>query len=335
MSNAEDIRFRCNQALKLCRDNDTNNVNAMLVHAIDHLAIIDDENLTNVVELLRSSQIQVEEAIHDLQSALDKFIVDPEKLTEVETRLSSIYDIARKHHVETDQLPELTKRITKEIDTLKNASAEVVTLQVDLEKLRKKYLATAKQLTNKRRSTAKKLQSAVTNKLWELGMSEADFGVQLKPKTPESLYANGAEDVEFLVSTNNKQPNRPLAKIASGGELSRISLAIQVVTADTSQVPTLVFDEVDVGIGGAIAEVVGSLLKNLGTKTQIVCVTHLPQVAAQGHHHLQVIKDNATTKVVALARNERVAEIARMLAGIEMTDQSLAHAKQMLASAQE
>ena len=121
----------------------------------------------------------------------------------------------------------------------------------------------------------------------------------------------------------------------SGGELSRISLAIQVVTADTSQVPTLVFDEVDVGIGGAIAEVVGSLLKDLGTKTQIVCVTHLPQVAVQGHHHLQVSKDNATTNVVALARDERVAEIARMLAGIKMTDQSLAHAKQMLASAQE
>ena len=335
LSNAEDIHFRCNQAIELCRDNDSNNVSAMLAHAIDHLAIIDDKNLTSVIELLRSSQIQIDEAINDLQSAVDSFIVDPAKLKKVEARLSSIYDIARKHHVEIDQLPELTKGITKEIDTMKNADVEVATLQVDLEGLREKYLATAKQLTNRRQSAAKKLQSAVTNKLRELGMSESDFGVQLKPRTPERPYASGAEDVEFLVSTNNKQPNQSLAKIVSGGELSRISLAIQVVTADTSQVPTLVFDEVDVGIGGAIAEVVGSLLKNLGTKTQIVCVTHLPQVAVQGHHHLQVIKDNATTNVVALARDERVAEIARMLAGIEMTDQSLAHAKQMLASAQE
>ena len=335
LSNAEDIHFRCNQAIELCRDNDTNNVGAMLAHAIDHLAIIDDKNLTSVIELLRSSQIQIDEAINELQSAVDSFIVDPAKLTEVEARLSSIYDIARKHHVEIDQLPELTKGITKEIDTMKNAGAEVSTLQVDLEGLREKYLATAKQLTNRRQSAAKKLQSAVTNKLRELGMSESDFGVQLKPKTPGRPYSSGAEDVEFLVSTNNKQPNQSLAKIVSGGELSRISLAIQVVTADTSQVPTLVFDEVDVGIGGAIAEVVGSLLKDLGTKTQIVCVTHLPQVAVQGHHHLQVSKDNATTNVVALARDERVAEIARMLAGIKMTDQSLAHAKQMLASAQE
>ena len=335
LSNAEDIHFRCNQAIELCRDNDTNNVGAMLAHAIDHLAIIDDKNLTSVIELLRSSQIQIDEAINELQSAVDSFIVAPAKLTEVEARLSSIYDIARKHHVEIDQLPELTKGITKEIDTMKNAGAEVSTLQVDLEGLREKYLATAKQLTNRRQSAAKKLQSAVTNKLRELGMSESDFGVQLKPKTPGRPYSSGAEDVEFLVSTNNKQPNQSLAKIVSGGELSRISLAIQVVTADTSQVPTLVFDEVDVGIGGAIAEVVGSLLKDLGTKTQIVCVTHLPQVAVQGHHHLQVSKDNARTNVIALARDERVAEIARMLAGIKMTDQSLAHAKQMLASAQE
>ena len=148
LSNAEDIHFRCNQAIELCRDNDSNNVSAMLAHAIDHLAIIDDKNLTSVIELLRSSQIQIDEAINDLQSAVDSFIVDPAKLKKVEARLSSIYDIARKHHVEIDQLPELTKGITKEIDTMKNADVEVATLQVDLEGLREKYLATAKQLTN-------------------------------------------------------------------------------------------------------------------------------------------------------------------------------------------
>ncbi|HAK50767.1 MAG TPA: DNA repair protein RecN [Gammaproteobacteria bacterium] len=335
LSNAEDTRFRCNQALELCRDNDTNNVGAMLAHAIDHLSAIDDENITGVIELLRSSQIQIEEAVNDLQSTIDKFIVDPERLNEVETRLSSIYDMARKHHVETDQLPKISEEIAIEIDSLRNADVEITSIQVALEDIREKYLTNARQLSDKRQTAANKLQSTVTEKMKELGMPDADFSVQLKPKAGENLYPGGAEDIEFLVSTNNKQPNRPLARIASGGELSRISLAIQVVTADTSRVPTLVFDEVDVGIGGAIAEVVGSLLKNLGTKTQIICVTHLPQVAVQGHYHFRVIKDEATTQVIELNRDERVSEIARMLGGIQMTDQSLAHAKQMLTSAQE
>ena len=165
-------------------------------------------------------------------------------------------------------------------------------------------------------------------------MTEASFEVSLTSRPTDSININGAEDVEFLISTNKNYTARPLARIASGGELSRISLAIQVVTADTSQSPTLVFDEVDVGIGGATAEVVGSLLRDLGTKTQIICVTHLAQVAAQGHQHLRVDKQNDGIHVVQLNKSNRISELARMLGGIELTEQSIAHAEQILSHAQ-
>ena len=166
-------------------------------------------------------------------------------------------------------------------------------------------------------------------------MTEANFEVSLRTKPADAVYTNGAEDVEFLISTNKKYAARSLTRIASGGELSRISLAIQVVTANTSRIPTLVFDEVDVGIGGATAEVVGALLRDLGTKTQIICVTHLAQVAAKGHQHLRVNKQEDGIQVTPLNRSYRVKELARMLGGIELTEQSIAHAEQILGNAQE
>ena len=164
-------------------------------------------------------------------------------------------------------------------------------------------------------------------------MTEANFEVSLKTKPADSVYTNGVEDVEFLITTNKKYAARSLNRIASGGELSRISLAIQVVTANTSRIPTLVFDEVDVGIGGATAEVVGALLRDLGTKTQIICVTHLAQVAAKGNQHLRVNKQEDGIQVTPLNRSRRVKELARMLGGIELTEQSIAHAEQILGNA--
>ena len=169
-------------------------------------------------------------------------------------------------------------------------------------------------------------------------MTGAELSIQLNARPEESIHPNGHEDIEFLISTNPDQPHRPLARIASGGELSRISLAIQVVTANTSRVPTLVFDEVDAGISGAIAEVVGAQVRGLGDQAQIICVTHLPQVAAQGHHHLQVSKSlesgRTITRVIPLKEKSRIEEIARMLGGINVTGQSLAHAAEMYATAQ-
>ena len=287
--------------------------------------------------MLTSSQIQVEEAIDDLVSIAGNFTADPLRLREVEDGLSFLYDLARKHRVAPTELADLQTRIQKEIADLEHVDVEIETLQGELLEINTHYQKAAESLSKARLKSSVVLEQAVCEKLADLGMEGATFSILLKPRK-ESLHLNGLEDVEFLVSTNPKQPARPLARVASGGELSRISLAIQVVTANTSRVPTLVFDEVDVGIGGAIAEVVGSLLRHLGESAQIICVTHLPQVAAQGHHHLLVTKDSERDPMINiedLRGPARISEVARMLGGIEITDQSLAHAEQMLTDVSE
>ena len=333
LSSSEDILRNCNDAINLCRSNDTNNIVGMLARVIELLSVIDDPKVRGVAELLNSSQIQVEEASDDLQSMIGNIIVDPERLSMVEKKLSSVYDIARKHHVKANHLLTVTKDIEKEIASLKNIDTEVDMLEAQLSQCRKKYQEVASKLTEKRTRHGLALQSAVTEKLRQLGMTEANFEVSLKTKPADSVYTNGVEDVEFLITTNKKYAARSLNRIASGGELSRISLAIQVVTANTSRIPTLVFDEVDVGIGGATAEVVGALLRDLGTKTQIICVTHLAQVAAKGNQHLRVNKQEDGIQVTPLNRSRRVKELARMLGGIELTEQSIAHAEQILGNA--
>ena len=221
---------------------------------------------------------------------------------------------------------------------MSNIDAQITMLESELTTLKKRFQKAAGTLTKQRQAAAGALASAVTERLTQLGMTGAELSIQLNTRPEESIHPNGHEDIEFLISTNPDQPHRPLARIASGGELSRISLAIQVVTANTSRVPTLVFDEVDAGISGAIAEVVGAQVRGLGDQAQIICVTHLPQVAAQGHHHLQVSKSlesgRTMTRVIPLKEKSRIEEIARMLGGINVTGQSLAHAAEMYATAQ-
>jgi DNA repair protein RecN (Recombination protein N) len=232
----------------------------------------------------------------------------------------------------------IRSEISAELETLQNIDTEADALEATLLELKDAYLKSAKSLSSKRTKAAKKIEKAVTQQLGHLGMAGANFAVQLAPQEADRLAANGLENVEFLISTNPGQTPKSLNKIASGGELSRISLAIQVITADTSRVPSLIFDEVDVGIGGGVAEVVGTLLRQLGGKAQIVCVTHLAQVAAQGHQHLTVAKSSngkqTTSLVKQLDDGERVKEIARMLGGIDMTESSIAHAEEMYQSAQ-
>src|SRR5690606_37678605 len=200
------------------------------------------------------------------------------------------------------------------------------------------YQEKAAELSALRANAAERLAAAVEQEMQALGMPGGRFSIQLQAISSAEPHANGLESVEFLVSANPGQPLRGLAKVASGGELSRISLAIQVITAQTSRVPTLVFDEVDVGIGGPTAEVVGQLLRRLGERGQVLCVTHLPQVAAQGHQHLFVHKkrgrSDTSTAVANLEHKQRIEEVARMLGGVDLTEESLAHAAKMLASAQ-
>ena len=296
---------------------------------------IDEKNtLGSISEMLSSAQIQIEEAVYDLAAFNERLVDDPERLHLVESRLSSIYEVARKHRIEPNQLPALQIKLQTELNDIEHVDEKIVALKSEYEATEKTYLELAMKVTKCRQKAAKNLEQQVTGHLQNLGMRGACFTVSLTTGSPGQY---GLDDIEFLIATNPGQLPAPLHKIVSGGELSRASLAIQVVTAKTSDTPTLVFDEVDAGIGGATAEVVGGLLRRLGADAQIICVTHLPQVAAQGHQHYVVTKSTtqeaATTLVTRLDEAQKVHEIARMLGGIKQTDQSLAHAKSMLASA--
>lgn len=338
LANAATVLQSCNEATVLCSDDDSADALARISRAIALMESVDIESLGTIVEMLGNSRIQLEEALSDIARFAAGVELDPERLDEVEARLSDLYEVARKHRIQPAEIPALKTRIDSELASLAGASEDFDQRQGQLEDIRKQYSAKAGKLSQARRKVAKALESSVTAQLARLGMEGAEFRIALHELAANEPSPNGMEDIEFLISTNVGQAPRALNRIASGGELSRISLAIQVVTADTSRVPTLVFDEVDVGIGGAVAEVVGSLLRKLAQGAQIVCVTHLPQVAAQGNHHFQATKtsrnNKVSTMITPLAEPEKVIEIARMLGGIEMTRQSIAHAQEMYDTAQ-
>jgi DNA repair protein RecN (Recombination protein N) len=338
LANAEGVLQQCQEAISLCNSDEGSSAITAITKAVAYLNEIEDTQIRPILELMSSGLIQIEEATSDLEHYSQNYEIDPGKLTQVEERLSKVYEIARKHRIDPSQIPALNDSIKAELKAIDNMDVEVEELTIELDSLKSRYQKLASKLARARKKTAKKLSAEVTTKLAELGMAGAEFVIELTDIAAGTLTANGLEDIEFLISTNAGHSPGPLNKIASGGELSRISLAIQVATANTSSVPTLVFDEVDVGIGGATAEVVGRLLRELGKQAQIICVTHLPQVASQGNQHLKVIKEGqdlaVETTVVTLDEAERVDEIARMLGGISVTDQSLAHAQEMFASAQ-
>lgn len=338
LANAEKSMQQANESLSLLAEGDLNSKD-LLAQAIQLLTVIDDDTLDPTKELLSSSLIQMQEATQDLKHLIDSFEMDPQKLLAVESRLGKIYEIARKHHVTPEKMPSIEARITEELEKLMNLGTHIEALNSRLEILSKAYTGKAQALHSKRSAAAKNLQRKVEDQLGCLGMNDTRFVIRVVTDDGKEPRLDGLDNVEFLISTNPGQEPAALNRIASGGELSRISLAIQVVTANTSRVPTLVFDEVDVGVSGAIAEVVGNLLRQLGDQAQIVCVTHLPQVAAQGHHHYQIIKEKndlrSQTLVTKLDEKEKVSEIARMLGGISITDQSLAHAEEMFKMAQQ
>ena len=260
--------------------------------------------------------------------------MDPQRLEEIDQRLGLIHKLARKHHVPANELPELFLKLSEDLSGLSEADVQIELMEEELARLLKQYAETASSLSQAREKGAKKLAKEINSQLGKLGMESASLSVALTRFSDNTPRTGGLEGIEFLVSTNPGQPPRPLAKIASGGELSRISLAIQVVTAQTSSIPTLVFDEVDVGIGGGVAKSVGELLKKLGEKGQVLCVTHQPQVASQGHQHLYVSKssgkDSTATQLHKLSQKERIEEVARMLGGENVSEKSRAHAKELL-----
>ncbi|SDS94371.1 DNA replication and repair protein RecN [Halopseudomonas xinjiangensis] len=338
LANAEHITQSCQQVINLCSESDSGSVLQALTASLQRLngLTTHNRNLDEANSLLASAQIQVEEAVGELTRYLDHFEADPERQQQIEERLGVIYDLARKHRINPDELPALQQRLIDELEGLQQRGADTEKLAEELEAYRAHYRELAGDLSEQRREASARLSEAVTDEIQQLGMPGGNIVVQLSPTKPGSYAPTGMETVEFLVSANRGQPAKPLAKVASGGELSRISLGIQVVTAQTSRVPTLVFDEVDVGIGGPTAEIVGRLLRQLGARGQVLTVTHLPQVAAQGHQHLFVRKEQSETstrtRIDQLDEAGRVHEVARMLGGIDLTEESLAHARKLISA---
>ncbi|MEN0039661.1 MAG: DNA repair protein RecN [Cellvibrio sp.] len=334
LANAEEILHGSQQLAAFCGD-DEQGLSVNLHRALHILRSLPEKSaaLQTAEELLTSAQIQVEEAQHEIDRHIDSFNLDPARLAIVEDRLSAIYDLARKHRIQPEELPAFIEKLSAELKQLQGGDGKLDQLAQQVAQAEKAYRQLAEQLSAKRGKAGTSLAKQVNEQLKLLAMTNANLSVSLLPLT-DKPGPNGLEDVEFLISTNPGQAPRPLAKVASGGELSRISLAIQVITAKTSATPTLVFDEVDVGIGGATGDVVGQLLRQLGERGQVICVTHLAQVASKGHQHLQVVKTaskkSAESTLVELTGEGKVEEIARMLGGLKITDQSLAHAREML-----
>jgi len=324
--------------LELLYEDESHSVNAHLaqaIHALSDLSRLAPE-LEETTALLNEAQVQVKEGALQLRRQLERIEADPGRLDWLEQRLGDIHRLARKHQVRPEELPELLESLRSESGGIASGSERIEALQSELRQVLADYESVAGTLSQRRRAVAGRLQSRISEMIQELGMPQGQFLVEIATETTKEPTPFGMDQVEFLVSANPGLPPRPLAKVASGGELSRISLAIQVAATDSKTVPSLIFDEVDTGIGGRVAEIVGQKLRALGQGRQVFCVTHLPQVAAQGHCHLLVEKisaDGVTHSTVRkLSREERKQEIARMLGGIRVTQQTLAHAEEMLSS---
>ncbi|OUM34658.1 DNA repair protein RecN [Pseudomonas sp. 1239] len=336
LTNAEALFGICRQVIDHCSESDSGNVLSALTVSLNRLTAVQNapKALAEAANMIASAQIQVEEAVGELNRFLDHFDADPARLQQLEERLDALYTLARKHRVHPSELADLQQRLMEELEGLNANDESIARLGDELAAYARHYQEKASELSRLRQQAATQLAGAVELEIQRLGMPGGRFSIELRPNSGEDLLPQGLEQVELLVSANPGQPLKALTKVASGGELSRISLAIQVITAQTSRIPTLVFDEVDVGIGGPTAEIVGQLLRRLGERGQVLTVTHLPQVAAQGHHHLFVHKvrnsDATHTAVASLGKRERVEEVARMLGGIDLTKESLAHARKMV-----
>ena len=297
------------------------------------LAAETDEKLVPISVLLSSAQVQTQESVYELTNYLSSLSVDDQTTEELEARLSELHDLSRKHNCQITELITARKGVASELESIGGAGASLDGLQQQKDQLAQQYQTQAKQLSKIRAERATQLSNAVTEAMQVLGMPGSEVKVDL-PSKATGVHYNGNEGVDFLVKTNMGSDFKALKKVASGGELSRISLAISVVSSDSEYTPTLIFDEVDVGISGAVAEVVGQKLKQLSEHYQIICITHLAQVASFGHQHLRVSKaqqdDGAQTTVEQLSTDERISEVARILGGATITDKARTAAEEMI-----
>lgn len=336
-ANLEKVLTTGRAQLDRLKDNDYQSVNSMLAETIRALTEFSGiaTEFEPIVELLNDALIQVQESARLLGRYLDSLEMDPRRLETLDQHLSVLHTLARKHQTVPENLPTVLRDLREEMLKIELGVENITRLEKRLHQIHEEYLELAKTLSVRRKQTAVPLQDKIKAIIRELGMPQGDFRIDIHSLSDPSIpKPRGFDTVEFCVMTNPGLPARPLGKVASGGELSRISLAVQVAAVDSNSTPTMVFDEVDSGIGGGVAEIVGQRLRSLGDSRQVLCITHLPQVAAQSHHHLLVEKispkGRTRSTVRTLTAEERQAEIARMLGGIKITEQTLAHAREML-----
>ena len=336
LSNSGGLLNSCETSLNLLYDSDEQSAHTAISKTLQEIAslIQVDPSLASIDAPLKNALILIEDAADQIRAFQESVTIDPERLQWVENRIDNIHSIARKHRVEADKLVALHTTLVDELQQLEQADEILQALEIERDAALQEYNKLARKLHNKRKQTAKSLSDAVTVAMQELGMNGGHFQVDISKPNNSKPSIHGTDQIEFLVSANPGQPPKPITKVASGGELSRISLAIQVIAAKTLQIPTLIFDEVDSGVGGSVAETVGNQLRSLGKDRQVICVTHLPQVAAQAQSHLQVSKltgDKTTrTSIRQLSNDQRVEEIARMLGGKKITQSTMSHAEEML-----
>ena len=286
-------------------------------------------------DMVASSQIQLEEAASELRRYLDRIELDPQKLQEVEKRLDAAYTLARKHRIQPEALTDHLNTLSDELEGLEQGNQRLDELEKEINKRQTEWIEAANALSKKRAAGGKALASRAMDLLAQLAMERCTLEIGFLPLDADKLDPRGLEEIEIWIATNPGSQPGPLNKVASGGELSRISLALQVAVADMATAPTMIFDEVDVGVGGAVADVVGKLLRTLSANVQVLCVTHLPQVAAKGHKHIQVSKagdEVVTTSLNYLSGDERVEELSRMLGGAVVTEATRENARELLAA---
>ena len=338
LSNSGELAATCQQAIELIYEGEEVNALGILQSASSSLIQLAelDEALAELPNMLSEAIIQIEEANSELRGYLDNIDVDPARMAFVEERFSKVMSMARKHHVLPDELYQHHQDLLSQIEALDCSDEKLEELEQAVEAKYQAFLTSAEKLHKSRCRYAKELNKLITASMHELSMEKAQFSLEVDKQCthPSPL---GMDNVCFVVSTNPGQPMQPIAKVASGGELSRISLAIQVITAQKVDTPSLIFDEVDVGISGPTAAVVGKMLRKLGGSTQVLCVTHLPQVAGCGHQQLFVAKQTKAgkteTQMHTLDNEQRVSELARLLGGSEITESTLANAKELLIAA--
>jgi DNA repair protein RecN (Recombination protein N) len=338
LANAGRLIEGCRATLDVLYDNEEISAQQLLANAERDLAELTelDPALASMAETAASAAVNVTEVADSLRHHLASLDIDPERLQWVESRIGDIHDLARKHRVEPDELPATLDRLRGELETLDQSGEQLDQLTEQVRQRERAYLEAAQSLHAARTKAAAELDAAISDAMRELGMPGGRFAVQLDFQPDGRFASSGLDRVTFMVSANPGHPLRPLAKVASGGELSRIALAIQVVGARAGALPSLVFDEVDSGVGGGVAEIVGRKLRALSADRQVLCVTHLPQVASQAHRHFRVDKqtgrDITRTTIAPLGDQDRIEELARMLGGVKITQTTRDHAREMIAN---